>query len=870
VRGDRSAIYLSVSPRPEQNNDRLFITMFVFGTVILERVAPPLENNAEKDENISALELQEKELMEQLESTRARLKKKMQSSASRAFIEAVLPEESIPYNARRIVKNIKEFDKNKEPAQMLPILTQSAQLPFEVGLQDDTAVPHTLPIFQLPKVSSESKIVNTLPKYMNEEEKRSKQEAIQEKERLKTVLGLTDQELEMFELNTSSDMIELMPSSDQVIRQSESKHTNQCETRIEKNSALAKAYANFPALSNKKRQSKTKSGKKETLVKLRKELQVSIQSVQSITSTVHEEIAELHRIYPVHSLKAQIYMRQWGLAKLENIFVRFNRRITTKGFTQWRKFNDSITLEEKRRLYQKFQGSNRLSKIELRIRLKQVSKAFFKWHADTEYQKMDENHRFEIQAAFRIQRFYRGHLGRNRFFKLQRYIRAQEQIKATTLLQAVFRGKEARLDTSVKQEQRKKGQAAVLLQTRCRQRLAKRRVIDKRKRLEEQARAALKVQTAWRCKKGQLSYHILKQAKRDAAATRMQAVQRRRTAVRKTKIMCDKHRKDKAVTLIQRNYRGRIGRRNMGERRKIVLEQRFKEELVALKLQSIYRGHRGRIMFQLRLQAKYALMEVESESISKVQSLFRGKLGRQKAVARKIEYRDEMCGWARSWVETFDDAKQMWSFVNQYTGESLVEPPPDGYVKRDGLLALLDGQVIEDPVVVARREQERNLVKCIECEEIAATRMCNECEDGYCDNCFEIIHVKGKLAQHSFEWYQEGLAPEPLEEEPLNASWEKYFDETSGFPYWYNSSTGETIWTDPYGAESSEWQQYYDESSGYPYWYNESTGTTSWEDPTIASSEWEEFFDAGSGAPYWYNNITGETSKYIFPSSFLN
>ena len=33
------------------------------------------------------------------------------------------------------------------------------------------------------------------------------------------------------------------------------------------------------------------------------------------------------------------------------------------------------------------------------------------------------------------------------------------------------------------------------------------------------------------------------------------------------------------------------------------------------------------------------------------------------------------------------------------------------------------------------------------------------------------------------------------------------------------------------GGDHSEWVQYTDPASGYPYWYNETTGLSSWEDP---------------------------------------
>ena len=44
----------------------------------------------------------------------------------------------------------------------------------------------------------------------------------------------------------------------------------------------------------------------------------------------------------------------------------------------------------------------------------------------------------------------------------------------------------------------------------------------------------------------------------------------------------------------------------------------------------------------------------------------------------------------------------------------------------------------------------------------------------------------------------------------------------------------------------SEYTEYYDEGSGFPYWYSEETGETVWEDPTSQAvgesyeQTWEE------------------------------
>jgi hypothetical protein len=206
--------------------------------------------------------------------------------------------------------------------------------------------------------------------------------------------------------------------------------------------------------------------------------------------------------------------------------------------------------------------------------------------------------------------------------------------------------------------------------------------------------------------------------------------------------------------------------------------------------------------------------------------------------------------------------------------ELRLEPPADGYTRRDGLLALLNGKVVEDPIIVEKSERERKLLRCVECEAEAATRKCSECGDIYCNACFEAIHAKGKLAAHSFDWFQNG-APLPIVYSALSGAqqpaspWVELFDETYQLPYWSNAATGETTWENPTAPaaqdlEQQQQQQYeqlllqqqqqavpsflaagrakkaspwqcYADAAGVPYWYNAATGESSWSDPTATS-----------------------------------
>lgn len=79
--------------------------------------------------------------------------------------------------------------------------------------------------------------------------------------------------------------------------------------------------------------------------------------------------------------------------------------------------------------------------------------------------------------------------------------------------------------------------------------------------------------------------------------------------------------------------------------------------------------------------------------------------------------------------------------------------------------------------------------------------------------------------------------------------WEKFVDETSQTPYYYNARTGESSWSEPEGFVDkssapklpSVWRKFIDESAGTAYYYDEANDVTQWEKP-------DGFVDDASGA----------------------
>lgn len=88
--------------------------------------------------------------------------------------------------------------------------------------------------------------------------------------------------------------------------------------------------------------------------------------------------------------------------------------------------------------------------------------------------------------------------------------------------------------------------------------------------------------------------------------------------------------------------------------------------------------------------------------------------------------------------------------------------------------------------------------------------------------------------------------------------WEEYVDEDTGFKYYYDSISGETVWKD-----EEEWEECFDESTGLTYYYNTITKESVWnlneEEEETTTNTWEECVDEDTGSTYYYNHISGES-----------
>lgn len=146
-------------------------------------------------------------------------------------------------------------------------------------------------------------------------------------------------------------------------------------------------------------------------------------------------------------------------------------------------------------------------------------------------------------------------------------------------------------------------------------------------------------------------------------------------------------------------------------------------------------------------------------------------------------------------------------------------------------------------------------------------------DDPYCEACFKTIHSKGKKARHKWTPIGEEKVPEdPVQAEGeyatgveggvdgfLNAeaenAWEEHWDDEAGCAYWYNSTTGESSYSNPFGDSAADVALGYSSAEAYQTDYDGAVGY----DDAGGTQDWQELFDENSGQSYWYSESTGET-----------
>lgn len=110
---------------------------------------------------------------------------------------------------------------------------------------------------------------------------------------------------------------------------------------------------------------------------------------------------------------------------------------------------------------------------------------------------------------------------------------------------------------------------------------------------------------------------------------------------------------------------------------------------------------------------------------------------------------------------------------------------------------------------------------CVECEANVAVKRCRQCKDRYCESCFSKLHRKGFRRTHAWDPVavqqqsvkadkgnkggsgnrNGGGGPSQASEglpAPNKKNWEKFYDGAAKAHYWFNATTGEASWVNPF------------------------------------------------------------------------
>lgn len=347
--------------------------------------------------------------------------------------------------------------------------------------------------------------------------------------------------------------------------------------------------------------------------------------------------------------------------------------------------------------------------------------------------------RLKPQACKVIQKHYRGVLGRRKAARARHeaMLEAARRIRATVQLQAWARmllacELKAALKAQFLRREAQRLQSAISIQCVWREYAAKRRLAVLKAAFMEQrqrevtaasriylcfrqfgfrkalSRKAMKVRERQRCALAiQLWYRQVKEeihrriiVEREALALRIQAAviiqrnMRKRAAyllllaAKRTRDEMLAHKDEKAHILC------RFGRLCIAKNRMQTVREEFEEEVKRVFLLSMWAS-------------------------TKISAAWRGKLGRVVAKEARIIR-------AQRWKALWSEKDQMAFYYNLDTGETRWEKPQ----------VLLD---IEPKPV------------CCNCFNYQAEMECRECEEFFCTNCFEVIHLGGKRSTHHYK-----------------------------------------------------------------------------------------------------------------------
>uniref|UniRef100_H3HBY6 WW domain-containing protein n=1 Tax=Phytophthora ramorum TaxID=164328 RepID=H3HBY6_PHYRM len=711
-------------------------------------------------------------LLEELERTRSKLQAEwrlkvanLQRQQPEAFSNALNDARDGP------VPSVEELEQRFQLAMgldMLPVLTTTGETPFEVGLeaqivpgQRQQQQQFVLPVFRLPSVN----VASTASTMAAKEMQAIKQDV--DRKLASETLGLSVEEIEALEAELSGQRPIQAPSDGQRLpglTQDKKSKRRQQQSQLSRRKNLGR-----PPQTKKS----TEDGGG-----LRKELESALHSVQHLTRLVKDDICWAQKICPASELRTTLYFKRWGREKIENIFRRLLYNLQGVAMERWKQAIAYEKQQEKLQAYLLYKGSKKLDMFLLNWSQRKLRQAWTKWWFDIVHEKALERSALQVHSIQVIQRSWRAYRGRMLAYLAKKQKVIAKQTTAAIKMQRMFRGGIARKFFKLKRLDQRRQAMATRIQA-----LARGYIVRKRAKQMQHER------------------------KKHLVASRVQALYRGRKARGEVAVRRRTRHLTNAAVLIQRRYRGRLGRasfirrrldrlRNIaatkiqtmmrGRRARKILaylreEDRERQAIrraAAINIQRVYRGHRARLSTELKLLALRERNRMYAQAATKIQNLVR----KRQAIHRVERLRQERAArfvlQARTWVEYWNEDSAKWFYYNQETGEALWAPPATGYTKADGKLVLQDGRIIDPledgtagilaaqkappalngdasdskPQEEGEEESDKDEDKlCVECEEEDARRLCANCQDVFCDACYEKLHHSAKREMHTWK-----------------------------------------------------------------------------------------------------------------------
>lgn len=253
----------------------------------------------------------------------------------------------------------------------------------------------------------------------------------------------------------------------------------------------------------------------------------------------------------------------------------------------------------------------------------------------------------------------------------------------------------------------------------------------------------------------------------------------------------------RSIVMLQSTWRGNQGRLEAQALAQAQAQARFDRAVV--KIQSIWRARRGKLAFHIQCQALWATKK-RHESASRVLQRFGRAMVTKKRTWTEILNHMKMEEQAR--VRRENAARCIQRFIRPKIHSTLAH--------------LFQQQVQLDLKRRERLEERRKIIHgFIECktqereEEAALQKLIDKnaqeqqaYEEQYYyaahdadDGIYEDHEDQNNWTQETLEVQEEVAESQPVAADDTAASgWVEYIDESSGYPYYYHSETGETRW----------------------------------------------------------------------------